>query len=155
MTVTVVVSVVTLLAALSLLKRHYNKKLLTFMREHPGQEPPKSKHRLMGVFLASAAATEGAMNRWQRGIEDAIIGGMGGHSSQNAEADADARARWDASDRQKKAEYDARDAALRGKDIAARQYGNQAITGIARAKIMVTSHRKSWPRWKRGQLFSC
>lgn len=135
-TVTVVVSVVTLLATLSLLKRYYNKKLRTFMEENPGQIPPKPKHRLLGLVLASTAATSGTMNRWQRGMEDSIMAGMSGPSSYDAEeaarrearrqADVAARARWDAIDRQKKAEYDARDAALRGKDIAARQYSNQA-----------------------------
>lgn len=135
-TVTVIVSVVTLLAALFLLKRHYNKKLRAFMEENPGQMPPKPKHRWLGLVLASAAATSGTMNRWQRGMEDTIMSGMSGHSSYDAaeaarwearrQADAAARARWDAIDRQKKAEYDARDAALRGKDIAARQYSNQA-----------------------------
>lgn len=135
MTVTVVVCVVMLLAALSILKRHYNKKLWAFLEKNPGQVPPKPKHRLLGVLLASAAAG-GTMNRWQRRGEDTLIGGMSGHSSHDAEdaarreaqrqADAAARARWDAIDRQKKAEYDARDAALRGKDLAAWQYSNQA-----------------------------
>ena len=135
-TVTVVVCVVTLLAALSILKRHYNKKLKTFMARNPGQVPPKPKHWLLGAVLASAAATSSSMDRWQHGMEDALMGGRAGQSARDGEeaarrearrqADAAARARWDAIDRQKKAEYDARDAALRGKDIAARQYSQQA-----------------------------
>lgn len=67
----------------------------------------------------------------QNGIQDAIMGSFSSKSEDawqkaRRQADADARARWDAIDRQKKAEWDARDAALRGKDKAAYQYQNQA-----------------------------
>lgn len=46
--------------------------------------------------------------------------------AQREAADRAARERWDAIDRQKKAEWDARDAALRGKDKAAWKYKNDA-----------------------------
>lgn len=95
----------------------------------------RKRRGLLGLVFASASAVDRSMSRQQRAMEDAILSGLTGSSSPSEEArrqaarrqaDANARARWDAIDRQKKAEYDARDAALRGKDKAAYQYQNQA-----------------------------
>ena len=48
------------------------------------------------------------------------------YQEQQKKANQDAWNRWHAQDMQKKAEWDARDAALRGKDKAARQRQNDA-----------------------------
>ncbi len=88
-------------------------------------------------------ADQRAKDRWdaidrrsdafQKGMSDAIYNSFSSHDSreeayrqQRREADQRAKDRWDAIDRQKKAEWDARDAALRGKDKAAYNYKNQA-----------------------------
>jgi len=87
---------------------------------------------LLGTLISSSIQSSNRRSKaMQDGIQDAIMGSFSSKSEDawqkaRRQADADARARWDAIDRQKKAEWDARDAALRGKDKAAYQYQNQA-----------------------------
>ena len=87
---------------------------------------------LLGTIISSSIKSSNRRsNAMQQGIQDAIMGSFSSKSEDawqksRKQADANARARWDAIDRQKKAEWDARDAALRGKDKAAYQYKNQA-----------------------------
>lgn len=114
---------------------------LCISQHHFNKEDPcprtKKDHKVLKFLFSSAAAANKSMDRRQKAMEDALMRGlMGSPSSSRAaeerlrqarkKADMDARARYDALDNAKKAEYDARDAALRGKDRAAYQYQNQA-----------------------------
>ena len=64
------------------------------------------------------------------GVGNAFMGSSGSNNTSYQErqkkANQDAWNRWHAQDMQKKAEWDARDAALRGKDRAAQQRRNDA-----------------------------
>lgn len=96
------------------------------------------KRSMFGRFVGSAigSAVRSSNRRseaFQRGLSDAIYSSLTSHDvnedfyrEQRRQADQRARNRWDAIDRQKKAEWDARDAALCGKGRAAYQYQNQA-----------------------------
>ena len=127
----IMILLVTLFIALCITQRHYNKEASIPIQQ---QQPKRKKRGLLGIMLSANRAYD----RKQKSIEDALMGAMmGSFSSNNREAearhreamrkaDADARARYDAINNMKKAEYDARDAALRGKDKAAYQYQNRA-----------------------------
>lgn len=76
---------------------------------------------LLGTLISSSIQSSNRRSKaMQDGIQDAIMGSFSSKSEDawqkaRKQADANARARWDA-----------RDAALRGKDKAAYQYQNQA-----------------------------
>lgn len=98
----------------------------------------KMKRSMFGRFVGSAigSAVRSSNRRsevFQKGLSDAIYSSLTSHDvnedfyrEQRRQADQRARNRWDAIDRQKKAEWDARDATLCGKGRAAYQYQNQA-----------------------------
>lgn len=104
--------------------------------EEKRNAPPKRS--LFGTAVCSmvGSAIRSSNRRsdaFQKGMSDAIYNSFSSHDAreeayrqQRREADQRARDRWDAIDRQKKAEWDAKDAALRGKDRAAYNYQNKA-----------------------------
>lgn len=98
---------------------------------------PQTKSMLgtaVGAMVGSAIRSSNRRSdAFQKGMSDAIYNSFSSHDAreeayreQRRQADQRARDRWDAIDRQKKAEWDARDAALRGKDKAAYNYQNKA-----------------------------
>ena len=127
-----VILAITFYIALCIEQRPFNKE------EMEPQPRRKKKHGLLRFFVSSASSANQAYNRKQKDMEDALTSSLTGFFSSRPDtsasqrraaqqkADAEAFARWTARDRQKKAEYDARDAALRGKDRAAYQYQQQA-----------------------------
>lgn len=92
------------------------------------------KRSILGAFIGSAIRSSNRRSdAFQKGMSDAIYNSFTSSSAsdeayrqQRRQADQRAKDRWDAIDRQKKAEWDAKDAALRGKDRAAYNYKNQA-----------------------------
>lgn len=94
----------------------------------------RKRPSLIGSFIGSAIRSSNRRSdAFQRGMSDAIYNSFSSSSAsdeayrqQRRQADQRAKDRWDAIDRQKKAEWDARDAALRGKDKAAYNYQNKA-----------------------------
>ncbi len=104
--------------------------------EEKRNAPPKQS--MFGAFIGSAIGSAiNSSNRrsdaFQKRMSDAVYHSFSSHDAreeayraQRRQADQRARDRWDAIDRQKKAEWDARDAALRGKDRAAYNYKNKA-----------------------------
>lgn len=125
--ISIILIVAVLISAFSL-KRRYNKDIV-------GSSPPKRKKSLLFGMLKSM---NNSIDRQVEGFGNAVgsaftdsfsssrVADEARYQAQQQQANAAARARWDALDRQKKAEWDARDAALRGKDKAAYQYQNQA-----------------------------
>lgn len=94
----------------------------------------RKRPSILGAFIGSAIRSSNRRSdAFQRGMSDAIYNSFSSNDAreeayrqQRRQADQRARDRWDAIDRQKKAEWDAKDAALRGKDRAAYNYKNQA-----------------------------
>lgn len=101
---------------------------------HKSKPSKPRKRSILGAFIGSAIRSSNRRSEsFQRGMSDAIYNSFTSSSAsdeayrqQRRQADQRARDRWDAIDRQKKAEWDARDAALRGKDKAAYNYQNKA-----------------------------
>lgn len=91
----------------------------------------KKKSLLFGAMRSMNNAMNSNLNDFSNGVGNAFMG-SGGHSNDTAwrdqqkKADQDVWNRWHAQDMQKKAEWDTRDAALRGKDKAAWQRKNDA-----------------------------
>ena len=127
-----------LLLALFTLKGHYNHRIRKYAKK--GMVPPKEK-TLFGFLWNTTKKSYAASCRRQSALEGALTGVYDDlvRSSRAADAqyqierrareremDQRARKRWDAVNNQKKAEWDARDAAKRGKDLAARDYCYQA-----------------------------
>lgn len=104
--------------------------------EEKRNAPPKRSMFGTAVCSIVGSAMRSSNRRsdaFQRGMSDAIYNSFSSSSAsdeayrqQRRQADQRAKDRWDAIDRQKKAEWDAKDAALRGKDRAAYNYKNQA-----------------------------
>lgn len=122
---------ITFFIALCITQRHYNK-----LEMIPPQQR-KKKRGLFGLLFSSVVAADRAMERKQQDMADAFGAAIMGSfepdrgAEQRArearrQADANARARYDALNNSKKASWDAADAAKRGKDKAAWQYKNQA-----------------------------
>lgn len=124
--------------ALCMKQRYYNKNGDIEDIDIEPQPRRKKNHGLVRFLVSSASSANQAYDRKQKNMEDALTSSLTGFFSSRPDtsaaqrraaqqkADAEAFARWTARDRQKKAEYDARDAALRGKDRAAYQYQQQA-----------------------------
>lgn len=99
--------------------------------------PPKKRKRkslLFGALGAMNRSVDNSINGFANGLASGIMG-TNSRSQQEEQARRMAEQqranqaawdRWHAKDMQKKAEWDARDAALRGKDIAAWQRKNDA-----------------------------
>lgn len=126
-----IIFAVTFFIALCITQRHYNKL------EMISPQQRKKKRGLFGFLFSSVIAADRAFDRKQQEMGDAFAGAIldSFKTDRGAEervrearrqADADARARYDARNNAQKARWDARDAALRGKDKAAWQYKNQA-----------------------------
>ena len=126
------------LIALCIKQRYYNKHGDVDDRDLEPQPQKQKKHSVARFVAASACAANQSYVRKQNEMEHAFMRSFTSSFSSSSDdwaakrraaqkkADAEAYARWTARDLQKKAEYDARDAALRGKDRAAYQYQRQA-----------------------------
>lgn len=90
----------------------------------------KKKSLLFGAMKSMNNSMNNNLNGFANGVGNAFMGSSGSNNTSYQErqkkANQDAWNRWHAQDMQKKAEWDARDAALRGKDKAARQRQNDA-----------------------------
>lgn len=103
-------------------------------KSKPSKPSKPRKRSILGAFIGSAIRSSNRRSdAFQKGMSDAIYNSFTSSSAsdeayrqQRRQADQRARDRWDAIDRQKKAEWDAKDAALRGKDKAAYNYQNKA-----------------------------
>ena len=92
--------------------------------------PKKKKSLLFGAMKSMNNSMNNSINDFANGVGNAFMGSSGSNNTSFQErqkkANQDAWNRWHAQDMQKKAEWDARDAALRGKDRAAQQRKNDA-----------------------------
>lgn len=95
-----------------------------------GKKKKKKKSLLFGAMKSMNNSMNNNLNGFANGVGSAFMGSgrtnTSSYQEQQKKANQDAWNRWHAQDMQKKAEWDARDAALRGKDKAARQRQNDA-----------------------------
>ncbi|MCC2253436.1 hypothetical protein LKD70_03115 [Ruminococcus sp. CLA-AA-H200] len=96
----------------------------------PTGKKKKKKSLLFGAMKSMNNSMNSNLEGFANGVGNAFMGSSGSNNTSYQErqkkANQDAWNRWHAQDMQKKAEWDARDAALRGKDRAAQQRRNDA-----------------------------
>lgn len=102
----------------------------TYTASAPTGKKKKKKSLLFGAMKSMNNSMNRNIDGFANSVGNAFMGSSGSNNNawheQQKKANRDAWNRWHAQDMQKKAEWDARDAALRGKDKAARQRQNDA-----------------------------
>lgn len=102
---------------------HYTPEMIEARKHHP------FKKMLEYTFLGAIGVADCWKNSNASDVPPPTMSDVmysSKHNDTQRRREEEQRARWHAQDMQKKAEWDARDAALRGKDIAARQRQNDA-----------------------------